>query len=331
MTNSDVLRFIRCRVAGETYGLDMMWVRSIQRMDQLRRNPEAEGPVGWVAANVGDDIPVFGLANQLGRVSDQEVAGQRIVVLNDPSRPWAMLVDRVSQVIQVPAGRVVPLPAVVVNPALNYFQGVIRLGDELLLRLAPERLHPDAPVNDLRAETQLPPEKPPSAAISPPPTGKLANWHNGRQGQIVIFSLPGLQIGEQNLVFGLSISQVTEALEPLPLVPVPAAPAFVSGLVNWRDRPVPVIDLGRRLGMAAEAAPVNGQTRLMIARAANQDALIGFLVESDIQVLRLPLRHQPCQQPLPLDQTLTRGSVELGDKTLVIPDIGGLHRRNYEL
>jgi len=120
------------------------------------------------------------------------------------------------------------------------------------------------------------------------------------------------------------------------MIPVPAAPAFVLGLVNWRDRPVPVIDLAGRLGLASEAnLSANGRTHLIIARdkghvlgsskgGSNQDALVGFLVRLAIRVLRLPIAHQPCSRTLPLNQALTRGIVELENETLVILDIRGI-------
>jgi len=395
---TETLRLIRCDIADETYGLDMFWVRSIQRTERLRRNPEAEGPstssgrspstsrrgesvepsghspVGWLPDERGD-IPVFSLASRLGRPSKKGSALQRIVVLNPPpqvgspphpphswggvegGQPWALLVDRVSRVIQVPADRVVPLPPIVVNPSADYFKGVIKLNEELILFLAPERLHPDA---------SLPPTPPqaggsegrPQAggsegeareAASPssrPPTVG-AGGQRRSHGQIVVFSIAESHPAERTLSFGLSISQVPEILDPLPMIPVPAAPAFVLGLVNWRGRPVPVINLARRLGLAPEAAPsANGRTHLIIARdksyvlpvsnpaegdsskgESNQGALVGFPVRPAIRVLRLPIAHRPCRRTLPLDQTLTRGIAELENETLVVPDIRGILRQ----
>jgi chemotaxis signal transduction protein len=394
------LRLIRCGIAAETYGLDMSWVRSIQRTDRLRRNPEAEGPstprqarddassgqspsisrcgepaepsghspVGWLPGNEGD-IPVFSLANQLGRFSPAPLstegrsgALQRIVVLNPPPpppqaggsegvQPWALLVDRVSQVIQIPADRVVPLPPIVVNPSADYFKGIIKLDEQLILFLSPERLHPDASLSAGGPVRKAASSSPGPFLSTRSPTASAEGQRLGH-GQIVIFSIAELHPGERALSFGLSISQVPEILEPLPMIPVPAAPAFVLGLVNWRDRPVPVIDLASRLGLAPEAnRPANGRTCLIVARdkghvlpvpspalspvegiargssskgGSNQGAWVGFLARPGIRVLRLPIAHQPCSRTLPLDQTLTRGIVELENETLVIPDIRGI-------
>ena len=397
---ADTLRFIRCGTADKTYGLDMSWVRSIQRTDRLLRNPELEGPstprqsrddassgrspstslcgepvepsghgpVGWLPGREGD-IPVFSLASQLGHPSlpplSTEGGGgalQRIVVLNPPpslpsaggsegGRPWALLVDRVSQVIQVPSDRVVPLPPIVVNPSTDYFKGVIKLDEDLILFLSPERLHPDASLSVGRSVREAASSSPGPIPSTRSPTAS-AGGQRRSQGQIVVFSIAEPHPAERALSFGLSISQVPEILEPLPLISVPAAPAFVLGLVNWRDQPVPVIDLAGRLGLAPEAnPPANGQNRLIIARdkghvlpvpspalslaegvvegrsskeRPNQGALVGFLVRPAIRVLRLPIAHRPCSRTPPLNQALTRGIVELENETLVIPDIRGI-------
>ena len=348
--------------------------------------------MGWLPDERGD-IPVFSLASRLGRPSKKGSALQRIVVLNPPpqvgspphpphewggvegEQPWALLVDRVSRVIQVPADRVIPLPPIVVNPSADYFQGVIKLDEELILFLAPERLHPNASLppappqaggsegrpqaggSEGRPQAEGSEGRPQaegsegeareaaSPSSRPPTVG--AGGQRRSYGQIVVFSIAESHLAEQTLSFGLSISQVPEILNPLPMIPVPAAPAFVLGLVNWRGRPVPVIDLARRLGLAPEAAPsANGRTHLIIARdksyvlpvpnpaegdsskgESNQGVLVGFPVRPAIRVLRLPIAHRPCRRTLPLDQTLTRGIAELENETLVVPDIRGILRQ----
>ena len=63
---NESLRFIRCGIGEEAYGLEMSWVRRIQRTDRLRHNREEAGsqigqrrdpvappgdePVGWAGA-----------------------------------------------------------------------------------------------------------------------------------------------------------------------------------------------------------------------------------------------------------------------------------------
>jgi len=389
---TDVLRFVRCGIGEETYGLDMSWVRSIQRIDRLRRDPRAanptpdrasrlaapsgHSPVGWLPGEEGaaslpsvskGDIPVFSLASRLGRPSASKMwedgASQRIVVLHPPmslpqvgdaaslpsmlegaaadrprlsavgavgfpfipkasgDRPWALLVDDVSRVIQIPADRLVPLPLVVDDPSTDYFKGVILLNGRLTLFLALERLHPDFLPN---ASGSVREDRSPEPVSAPGARSRATSAHAARRtrGQALVFHTADPDPAEHTLAFGLSISQIPEILGSLPLTPVPGAAAFVLGLVNWRGRPVPVIDLGRRLGLGSSLA--DGRTRLVIARDTGRpgkSTWIGFPVRPAIQLLRLPVPHEPSSRSLSIDSTLIRGVVELEGETLVIPDL----------
>jgi chemotaxis signal transduction protein len=384
---ADTLRLIRCDLADETYGLDMTWVHSIQRIDLLRRNSQDESHpveayiaaeelhhlVGWISMDEGE-VPVFSLAHRIRRASkfsQLEVDGgrgelQRIVVLNHPKfqaqeivgELWGLLVDRVSQVIQVPAVRVTPLPTAVVNPAEEYFSGVVRMGEQFVLLLSPEWLHPDRRYRsksfnkqgkgsaERQAKEQCDNKPMQVAASAPKPLRTERRERKHGFGQIVIFSIRGAIRTERKLTFGLSISQIPEILEPLPTIPIPAAPAFVLGLINWRDRPVPLIDMADRLGLKSSSAlPVDEPARLVIARdkvngastiqssvedgdgtssgnGTGGGALVGFLIQPSVQVLSLPIEHRAGGRVPHLDQELIRGIVELENATLVIPDIG---------
>jgi purine-binding chemotaxis protein CheW len=224
-------------------------------------------------------------------------------------------------VIQISADRLAPLPRVVVNPSADYFNGVIRLNGGLTLFLAPERLHPDSLPNAGGPVSEAEGSDATSAASTL--SGTTSAHVAGRtRGQVLVFRTAEPDPVEHALAFGFSISQVPEILGSLPLTPVPGAAAFVLGLVNWRGRPVPVIDLGRRLGLGSSLA--DGRTRLVIARDAGRlgkDTWIGFRVWPAIQLLRLPVPHEPSSRSLSIDETLIRGVVELEGETLVIPDL----------
>jgi purine-binding chemotaxis protein CheW len=61
---------------------------------------------------------------------------------------------------------------------------------------------------------------------------------------MLIFYLAGYE-------YALDVAQVQEIVRPGELRPVPDAPPWVLGLIRRRGRPVPVVDLRRRLGLPA--------------------------------------------------------------------------------
>ncbi len=337
---TDTLRFIRCGIGDETYALDMSRVRSIQRTDDLRPNAQLEAknsaPVGWLPNNKGD-IPVFSLAELLERPYPASPSMgnsntlQRVIVLDTKPQPWALQVDRVLPVAQIPADHVTLLPPIVANPSIDYFQGIINLEQTLMMLLSPAWLDSVTPDNPTGYKAKIHPQNITHADAGKPAanTQESKTYHFNKQisksGYMLVFSTTLPQPGERPLSFGLSVSQVPEVLNSLPLVPVPGVLPFVLGLVNWRNRPVPVINLNSRLGLASPLNPsTNGQNRLIITRGTTRDTFVGFPIEPEIRMLRLPIAHHPCTRTLPLDQTLTKGSVELENETLAIPDIQGI-------
>ncbi len=349
-TATNTLQFIRCALGHETYGLDMSWVQSIQRIDNLLINEDVEidhtGFIGWLPYNEGD-IPVFSMASRLGHLPtpDKDSTHQRIIILPAPTpindkpnikgQPWGLLVDQVSRVIEVPGDYFSPLPGITIDPTTNYFEGVIRLDDALILFLSPEWLHPTAPFPP--EETSLEGQDQDGVvkngvpeAMTLPRNGQIKSTnghHQSKQtsvksGSLLLFSLNQIASTYHQVVFGLSITQVPEVLRSVSVTPIPTAPPYVLGLIEWRNRTVPVIDLAARLGLTSEAnSSLDEQTHIMIARGSGQDALVAFPISTGVQVLPLPVDHQPLHQPLPIKQSLAYGMVTWQDRTLVIPNV----------
>jgi len=315
MTTDSALRFIRCWAGERPYALDMEWVRSIQRVDQLERSAGTRGEIGWLKT-AGMRVPVWALSERLETAVSEESALQRVIVLNDAVRPWGILVDRVSQVTAVTPSNSFPMPKLAINPEKPYFSGVLLWQDALLLRLKPDALHPDAAIASVVDVER--------AAMPMAANGKVEMvGENGRlstdeSGQIVVFKLPIRPQESGDLSFALSITQVPEVLDPMPMIPIPNAPSYVNGLINWRNRPVTAIDMGEWLGLT-DKMEKHGRLRLMIVRTMESGALIGFLTRPSIQILRLPLPHHPRDDGLPLDSNLLRGAVKSKGETIIIP------------
>jgi purine-binding chemotaxis protein CheW len=302
------LRLIRCGLGDETFALDMARVRGIERAAGLRWDEGPGGAVGFLPGP-GDELPVVSLADRLGARYIAAPGGQHVIVLGGAGGPWGLLVDRVSQVTPVAASGVVALPPLAVNPEAPFFRGLVRLDADWLLLLAPERLGP-APETDG-----------PWQASSPPLTPDLAALAGRRQGtdQMILFPAADPQRGQKRLSFGLSVAQVLEVSEPLPILPVPLAPGHVRGLIHWHGLALPVLDLAGRLGLPPTDA--DRKARLVIAYAGREAGVAAFLVRAPVRVLPLPVPHQPCDRPLPLEQALTLAAFDLRGEAVVIPDL----------
>ncbi len=95
--------------------------------------------------------------------------------------------------------------------------------------------------------------------------------------QLVTFRVGGQE-------FGFNILEVERILRYDPPAPLPQAPDFLEGMLEYGTGAIPVIDLRKRLNVAA---PVQDQTRTMVLEW-NQDR-IGIVVDAVVELLRAPV------------------------------------------
>jgi purine-binding chemotaxis protein CheW len=83
--------------------------------------------------------------------------------------------------------------------------------------------------------------------------------------------------------YALDIMRVREIIQPLPVTPVPRAPAFVEGVVRLRGEVVPVVDVRKRFGLPA--TPFTRKSKYLIVTVAGRR--LGLVVDEVCEVLRL--------------------------------------------
>ena len=93
--------------------------------------------------------------------------------------------------------------------------------------------------------------------------------------QVVTF-----RVGSQE--FALDILQIERILRYVAPAPLPKAPDFLEGVVQYEGGAVPVVDLRKRFELAA---PIREETRLMVLDLENQR--IGVLVDEVREVMRV--------------------------------------------
>lgn len=120
----------------------------------------------------------------------------------------------------------------------------------------------------------------------------MNNGHTGRAkraagNQYVVFRLGETQ-------FGVEISQMLRIVRLTPITRVPRAPNFLEGVINYRGRAVPVVDLRKRLALT-EGEEYGDKARILIVELeASSHALeqetqyIGMLVDAVIGILHIP-------------------------------------------
>lgn len=131
--------------------------------------------------------------------------------------------------------------------------------------------------------------------------------------------LVGFRVGGEE--YGLDILRVQEIIRLPHLTRVPNAPDAMDGVMNLRGKIIPVIALRKRFGLEPVAA--DKQTRIVVVEI--QGAVLGFIVDSVSEVLRIPADTvEPPPQLGKAAQDYVSGVGKLNDRLLILLDVDRL-------
>ncbi len=118
---------------------------------------------------------------------------------------------------------------------------------------------------------------------------------------------------------GLLATQVIELSPVVASTPLPGAPAFVDGVVDWRGHAVPVVDLRARVGRPHR--PVRLSDHLIIAQAATRT--VALRVDRARELVTLP--REELESAIGLKSAShVAGLVRLATGLVVVHDLNAL-------
>lgn len=128
------------RVGGELYALDIMSIREIIRPQKLTSIPKAPRFIEGVINLRGAVIPVADLRKRFDQPRGEESRKNRIIICSVRGRIIGLLVDEVLEVRRCGRQDVAPAPQFLKGPEAEFFLGVARRGEELVMVLDLDRL-----------------------------------------------------------------------------------------------------------------------------------------------------------------------------------------------
>lgn len=133
--------------------------------------------------------------------------------------------------------------------------------------------------------------------------------------QLVTFTLGS----EEYAVDILKVQEINRMTE---IARVPHAPAFVEGVINLRGRVIPVVNLRKRFGMAEKKE--DEHSRIMVMDV--QGITVGLVVDSVLEVLRIPLNTVEPAPPLAADVSteFIKGIAKLESRLIILIDMDRL-------
>ncbi|MFT6389548.1 MAG: purine-binding chemotaxis protein CheW [Cellvibrionaceae bacterium] len=141
-TTSDdpVLQWVTFRLAGETYGINVMQVQEVLRYTEIAPVPGAPGYVLGIINLRGNVVTVIDTRNRFGLESGEMTDNTRIVIIETEGHVIGILVDSVAEVVYLRQSEVETAPNVGNDENAKFIQGVCHKNDELLILIELNKL-----------------------------------------------------------------------------------------------------------------------------------------------------------------------------------------------
>ncbi len=119
--------------------------------------------------------------------------------------------------------------------------------------------------------------------------------------------------------YAIEILKVQEIIRMIEITRVPNSPEFINGVINLRGRVIPVLDLGKRIGLSEKEH--SGDSRIIVVELQNK--VIGFIVDKVNIVLRI---NQNIVEPTPelmnkIESEFISGIAKMEKNLLILLDL----------
>lgn len=137
-----------------------------------------------------------------------------------------------------------------------------------------------------------------------------------RSGKML--QLATFQLGDES--YGIEVAKVQEIVWMTEITHVPRSADFVEGVVNLRGKIIPVLDLRRRFGLAAQE--VTPKTRIVVVKVGPR--VLGLIVDRVHEVVRMSadtVTPPPEMVTQGMDNSYLKGVAQLGDRLIILLDL----------
>jgi purine-binding chemotaxis protein CheW len=138
------LQLITFQLGELNFGIDIMAIREIRAWSPTTTLPHVPAHVRGVVNLRGVVLPVIDLSARLGWGLIQPTARHVIIVVHIGEQLQGLIVDAVTDVVNISSGDIQPAPETGAGPANHYLEGLVPVGDRMVMLLALERLAGDS-------------------------------------------------------------------------------------------------------------------------------------------------------------------------------------------
>jgi len=138
-----ILQWVTFRLAGETYGVNVMQVQEVLRYTEIAPVPGAPHYVIGIINLRGNVVTVIDTRNRFGLTPGEVTDNTRIVIIEAEKNVVGILVDSVAEVVYLRQSEIETAPNVGNDESAKFIQGVCHKNNELLILIELDKLITD--------------------------------------------------------------------------------------------------------------------------------------------------------------------------------------------
>lgn len=150
-SDDPILQWVTFKLAGETYGINVMQVQEVLRYSEIAPVPGAPSYVLGIINLRGNVVTVIDTRHRFGLDTGEINDNTRIVIIEADSHVVGILVDSVAEVVYLRQSEIETAPNVGNDESAKFIQGVCHKNDELLILIELNKLLTDGEWADLES------------------------------------------------------------------------------------------------------------------------------------------------------------------------------------
>lgn len=133
--SGELIQVVSFHLGNEEYGVDISQVQEIIRMVEITHVPRAPHFMEGVINLRGQLIPIIDLRTRFSMERSEHTKSTRIIVTEIGSKRVGIVVDSVSEVLNIPIEQVEGAPDMIAGVGTEYIQGVGKVNERLIILL----------------------------------------------------------------------------------------------------------------------------------------------------------------------------------------------------
>ncbi len=132
--------FILFELVGTTYALRSKFIQQMEMIEQITPVPNAPHFVEGVVFSRGQVVPTVNLRARFGFEKIPYDVRTRLIVIHTDNRTVGIIADTAREFISIPVNAIKPPPDGISGLSGKYLEGIVTLGDRMVLILNPDEL-----------------------------------------------------------------------------------------------------------------------------------------------------------------------------------------------